>query len=380
MSDEPNSKWNVQVKFLTDTADAKIIKNSATPEKHQQNSDSAQQSKAKSLNDKHQQNLMTDTTSSYGKAPKGLRTWPSWFGASVLTLISLMPMAIKRQLASLLTWLYIQKIGSNSRHVKTAQINLLACFPELDIASRNKLLRDYFFTLMLAVFQIPKQWWQSKEAVKNSAKRIGLEPVTTALEKGEACAFLISHTVCLDAGLVALSPDFDMTGFYKPFNNPVLDWLIQRSRSRFGGKPIARGDGFREVIRRMKDGSILCYLCDEDYGPEASVFAPLFAHQKATLKMLPKITKLTKAKIFPMATYLNTTTGKYEIRIQPALENYPSGDEVVDAAKLNSAIEDSIRQDPTQYLWKLQLFRSCPHGKDSRYLQIARGELTAENI
>jgi len=81
-----------------------------------------------------------------------------------------------------------------------------------------------------------------------------------------------------------------------------------------------------------------------------------------------------------MATYLNHKTGQYEVHIQPALNDYPSGDDVVDASLINEALADSIRQAPEQYLWKLQLFRSCPDGKDSRYLQVARGELTAEHL
>jgi len=141
--------------------------------------------------------------------------------------------------------------------------------------------------------------------------------------------------------MIALSFNYPLTGFYKPFNNPVVDWLILRARLRFGGRPFARGEGFRQIIRSVKKHEILCYLCDEDYGPDASVFAPFFGHQKATLKMLPKIVQHTKAKVFPMASYLNTQTGRYDVHIQPAIDDYPTGDEVQDAANLNEAIEAS---------------------------------------
>lgn len=385
MNDEPDTKWNVQVKFLNekprDKKDEALTRIVPLPKQQSEGqSRTVEPLKVAPQSKQPTPISMSESSPSYGKPPLGPRTWPSWIGTGLLTLISFTPMSAKRALASVLTWLYVDKIGRSSRHVRTVNINLTACYPDANEAEKRQLLKDYFFTLMLGVFQMPQYWWRKQEFVVNNAKRIGLQPVIDAQENGNACVFLITHTICLDAGLVALSPDFDMTGFYKPFKNPLVDWLTRRARSRFGGKPIARGDGFREIIRRMKDQAILCYLCDEDYGPEASVFAPFFGHEKATLKMLPKITKLTKAKIFPMATYLNKTTGEYEIHIQPALENYPSGDETQDAAILNTAIERSIRTDPTQYLWKLQLFRSCPHGKDSRYLQVARGELAAENL
>jgi len=370
VKDEPDTKWNVQTKFLN----SQSIPSKSSPTKTEGSNRLSEEKSTLELN------MLSNSKSSIGKPPLGPGAWFGWLGAAVLSLISFTPMALKRGLATALTWLYVQKMGANSGHIQTVKINLRACFPDMGDSEKQQLLENYFFTLMLSVFQMPLLWWRSEQAVIDSTQPIGLQPVIDAQEKGEACVFLITHTACLDVGLVTLSPDFDMTGFYKPFKNPVLDWLVRRSRSRFGGKPISRGDGFREIVRRMNDQAILCYLCDEDYGLEASVFAPLFGHEKATLKMLPKITKLTKAKVFPMATYLNTSTGNYELHIQPALENYPSGDEVKDAAFINAAIERSIRKNPAQYLWKLKIFRSCPNGKDSRYAQVKRGELQAENI
>lgn len=369
MKDEPGTKWNIQTKFLNSQSTLKKASPHKIDEtKHAGREESILESSA-----------LSNFKPSVGKPPLRPGTWLSWLGAGVLSLIGFAPMAVKRGLASGLTWLYVRKFFRNNGHIKTANINLRACFPDMGEPERQQLLKKYFYTLLLSVFQMPLLWCR-KQAVIDSTKRIGLQHVIDAQENGEACVFLITHTACLDVGLVALSPDFDMTGFYKPFKNPVLDWLISRSRSRFGGTPVARGDGFREIIRRMKDQAILCYLCDEDYGPEVSIFAPLFAHEKATLNMLPKITRLTKAKVFPMATYLNTETGQYEMHIQPALDNYPSEDELEDATSINAAIEQSIRKDPSQYLWKLKIFRSCPYGKDSRYAQVSRGDLTPENI
>jgi len=323
---------------------------------------------------------MENSAETVGKPPLGPKTWFSWFGALLLSIVSLLPIAIHRGIAAGLSSLYIGWLGANSRHVRTAKINLEACFPDMDDDSREQLLRNYFKTLVIAVLHMPKQWWRGKAFFEKNHSRKGMDELASAREEGVPCILLITHTVGLDAGMVSMSLDLPLTGFYKPFANPVVDWLIRRSRVRFGGIPFARGEGFRDILRRVKSHEVLCYLCDEDYGPEASVFAPFFGHQKATLKMLPKIVRSTKAKVFPMSTSLNIETGQYEVHIQSALAGYPSGDEESDAAIINAAIEESIRLDPKQYLWKLQLFKSCPNGKDSRYLQVARGELEPKNL
>ncbi len=289
-------------------------------------------------------------------------------------------MVLKRGLAKFLSTSYTKHFGRNSRHVRTVRINLSAAYPEQCEEQQTELLHEYFTTLLLAVMQMPHTWWRSKGTLQKLTRIHGLEQIEQARRNGEPCILLITHTVALDAGLIALSFDLPMIGFYKPFNDPVVDWLVRRARLRFGGEPFARGTGFREIVRRVKQHDVLCYLCDEDYGPKLSVFAPFFGHQKATLAMLPKIAKHTNAKVFPMATYLNTDTGGYDVCIEPALANYPKNEPVTDAITINTAIEKSIRYAPHQYLWKLQLFKSCPHGKDSRYLQVARGELDAKNL
>jgi len=314
------------------------------------------------------------------QAPLGPGTWLSWIGAAFLSLLSILPLVVQRALAHTLAFAYVRGFGKNGRHVRTVHINLRACFPEQDEVARAKLVQRYFFTLVMVVMHIPKQWWRGEDYFRSHRICSGMEAVNAARADDVPCVFLISHTVALDIGMISLSVDYPFTGFYKPFKNPVVDWLVRRSRLRFGGKPFARGDGFRSIIRNLKDMDILCYLCDEDYGVDASVFAPFFNHQKATLKMLPKIVRLTKASVFPMATYFDTQTGKFEIRIQPALTHYPNGDDLIDATTINAAIEHSVRHAPEQYLWKLQLFRSCPKGGDSRYLQVARGELQPENM
>jgi len=193
----------------------------------------------------------------YGRPPMGPSTWLSWLGALILSLISLLPLFMRRGLAHALAFLYAKYLGRNSRHVRTVNINLSACFPALNPSGKDALRHQYFVTLVMAVFMMPKQWWCGKSHFRNNTKTTGLEAVLEARKNKVPCVFLITHTVGLDAGMISLSLELPFTGFYKPFDNPVVDWLVRRSRLRFGGKPFARGEGFREIIRSVKQHDIL---------------------------------------------------------------------------------------------------------------------------
>jgi lauroyl/myristoyl acyltransferase len=53
--------------------------------------------------------------------------------------------------------------------------------------------------------------------------------------------------------------------------------------------------------------------------------------------------------------------------LRPPLENFPSGDEIEDAARMNREIEAGVRAMPEQYMWTFKLFKTRPDDADSPY-------------
>ena len=305
------------------------------------------------------------------------RTWPSWLGAGLLTLMWLLPAAVRNGFALGLAHVYCRRQSPKQRIV---DINLQLCFPDLDAGARQALYLRYQTALLRVVFLSPRLWWGSAASLDRHCSFHGQHYLDQALADNQAVVLSVSHTLALDVGMIAMSPNYPLQGFYKPFENPVLDWLVRRSRTRFGGVPMARGEGFRAIIQGLKRGAILCYLTDEDLGRKGSVFAPFFGHQKATFAMLPRIVKHTSAVVIPMATYYDAKQDRFHTRFFEPLANYPTDDKIDNATRLNASIEATVRHQPDQYLWKLRLFRTCPAGGHSRYRQIERGELTLDDV
>ena len=309
--------------------------------------------------------------------PLGPSTWPSWLAVGALGALGALPSGARHALARGAAAVAMR---TSARERRRLDINLRACFPELDEDGRRALERRYRTALFDAVLRTPLLWWGSAARLARHTRFDGKAHLDDALATGRPVVLLVSHTVALDGGMISMSPRYAMQGIYKPFPNPVLDWLVRRSRMRFGGHPVARGNGFRAMIKGLRSGKILCYLSDEDLGAEGSVFAPFFGHRKATLAMLPRIVRATDALVVPMATYYDAASGAYEVRFEAPLSPYPSDDPVADAACMNAAIERSVRARPEQYLWKLALFRTCPDGGPSRYQQIQDGRLTPSGL
>lgn len=304
------------------------------------------------------------------------RWWPTWFLIGFLSLLWLLPRRLRDALAAGISRLYLLKESNHRFH---AQINLALCFPQMSPAERRQLLKDHFRSFFQVMADSPLFWWGSDAMVKKRVYVTGQAEADKAIRAGESVIFLVSHSSALDVCTTALAIDYKMQGFYKPFKNPVVEWLIFRMRSKRGGRLAARGEGFKTVIRDLKKGMTLFYLSDEDLGREGSVFAPFFGNPKATLAMLPRISKMTKARVFPVYTHYLPKKGRYQITILPELEDYPSGDPLLDATRMNEATERTIMICPEQYLWSLRLFktREAPDEK-SPYKKFRDGEMDLE--
>jgi len=227
---------------------------------------------------------------------------------------------------------------------------------------------------------LPRNWWGSDQSIINKARLHNQHFLDDALKTERPVILLVTHSCALDAGLCALAPDYPLQGIYNPIKNPVLDYLVLKGRNRFGAAPVSRGNGFRQLIKGLHDGQLMCYLCDEDYGAEGSVFAPMFSRQKATLAMLPRLVEKTNALVVPMIAHHSSDDDGIDVHLFAALQNYPSGDAVADATIMNNAIAETIRLQPAQFTWKLRIFKTCPNENDSRYAQIERGELGVEDL
>ena len=53
------------------------------------------------------------------------------------------------------------------------------------------------------------------------------------------------------------------------------------------------------------------------------------------------------------------------MRFYPAFDNFPSGDDAADARRVNTFIEDRVRENTPQYLWTHKRFKTRPPGEAS---------------
>ena len=85
--------------------------------------------------------------------------------------------------------------------------------------------------------------------------------------------------------------------------------------------------------------------------------------------MTPKLATLNNSAVVITSTHREPDDQHYRIRFSPIVENYPTGDDVADAARINSLLETEIRRSPAQYMWVHRRFKTTPEGQTSRYAE-----------
>jgi lipid A biosynthesis lauroyl/palmitoleoyl acyltransferase len=290
--------------------------------------------------------------------------WLTWVGIACFSVLAWLPWQARRWLGKHIgDWLYHH--NHKRRHVILT--NLQLCFPEQSDSQREQLAQENLREYASALLDYSLLFFRPRQHLDSRSKINGLEYLEALVREEKNVILLTAHFTWLEFIPAILAKDYTLFGFSKPFGNPVLDWLVNRSRSRYSEVMFTRADGLRKVIRNLQPRKLLFFLPDEDLGTKDSLFAPFFNTPKATLTTTARIARLGNAVCVPIAIFFNSADGRYEIVIHPPLQNFPSHDPAQDTRTVNAALEKLICHNPTQYMWLLKLFRTRPTGEEKLY-------------
>ncbi|WP_110602968.1 MULTISPECIES: LpxL/LpxP family Kdo(2)-lipid IV(A) lauroyl/palmitoleoyl acyltransferase [Salinicola] len=291
------------------------------------------------------------------------RYWGAWLGIGLMRAGALLPWRLKLALGrgiGLLSW----KLAKRRRHI--TDTNLALCFPELDDRQRAELVRKTFVANGIGILETATGWCRDPEHLRHRVTFRGTEHMERAMAQGKGALIIGIHFSTLDLGGALHSLFFPADVVYRPHDNPVFEDFMTRARRGIFGAAIDRHD-LRGVVRRIKSGHAVWYSPDQDFGREASVFAPFFGVPAASIKLTAKIARMTGAPVMPLMFHRNPDNRTYTLEYLPPLKDFPSGDDVADAAQVNAFIEQAIRRHPEQYLWLHRRFKTRPPGDSSFY-------------
>jgi KDO2-lipid IV(A) lauroyltransferase len=288
--------------------------------------------------------------------------WLTWLSIIILYSISWLPYIFQKPIGK--GFGQLLKRLAKKRYL-VALRNLELCFPEYTEQQRQVILDANVEHAGMAILEAGMGWWWPTWRVQGIAQFEDYELVEEILAKGKGVLAFAIHNMNLELACRVAGLRNPSVAFYRKHNNSLMEYMQYHGRNRSNKYMIHKRD-VRGLISALDEGEVCFYLPDQDYGPNKCEFVPFFA--------VPEVATTTGSLLFAkdancetvFLVPLKTDTG-YKIKVLPGLENFPSGDDKEDVARINKMLEKMVMMAPEQYLWMHKRFKTRPNKDDPSY-------------
>ncbi|EPB6386129.1 lauroyl-Kdo(2)-lipid IV(A) myristoyltransferase [Escherichia coli] len=283
--------------------------------------------------------------------------WSTWFLLGMIAGISIFPPSFRDPvLAKIGRW--AGRLSKKAR--RRATINLSLCFPEKSDTEREIIVDKMFVTALQSIVMMAELAIRGPEKFQKRVFWKGLEILEEIRHNNRNVIFLVPHGWSVDIPAMLLAAQGKkMAAMFHQQRNPVIDYVWNSVRRKFGGRLHAREDGIKPFIQSVRQGYWGYYLPDQDHGPEYSEFADFFATYKATLPIIGRLMNISQAMIIPLFPVYDEKKHLLTIEIRPPMDAcIASADNKTIARQMNKTVEILVGPHPEQYVWVLKLLKT----------------------
>ena len=282
------------------------------------------------------------------------------------------------RLLALLPWRAVQALGSvagvlmyrlPNRSREVARINLAHCFPELDAAAREQLLRDALKGTGKTFTESACAWiWHPRRTLQLVREVEGLDVLERALASGKGVVGITSHLGNWEVLNHFYSSHCKPVVFYRPPKIQALDDLLQKQRTQMGNRAApSTKEGILSVIKEVRAGGQVGIPADPEPSRSSGLFVPFLGTQALTSKFVHGMISGHKAEaVFLHALRLPDGSG-FKVIFEAAPEAMYSQDAQVAVAAQSEVIGRYVRAYPDQYMWTMKRFKQRPEGEAKWY-------------
>jgi len=292
-----------------------------------------------------------------------LKFIPMWLTLGGLRCIAFLPYKFQLKVGSAIGFLLKLLLPHKQRIIRT---NLKRCFPDKTDQQRLDITHKNYTNLGISLIEIGLCWWWPKHKLLELVEIRGLEHVENALKQNKGALLLTGHFTSLEIGARLLALYMPVQVMYRIQKNHLFDSFLYTKRSQYFENTISRKNT-RQLIKGLRKKIPTWYAPDQDFRRENNMFAPFFNIPTATITATARLTKAGNATVFSYFPERKADGSGYILHIEPALENFPSDDEMADATAINQSIEKNVKLYPEQYMWVHKRFKTRPEGDNTKF-------------
>jgi len=274
--------------------------------------------------------------------------------ALIFRALSLLPLRALHALGGALGWVVYWASPTYRRHLRT---NLPPT-----LANRQRVLHRAIAESGKQAVELAWVWTRSGEQIRARTRIENAQALQAILAQDRAILMLTPHLGCFEviAQNHASSPigrTRPMLALYRVPRKAALRPLFEQARTH-KGLLLAPADlhGVRLMLRALRDRQIVGLLPDQVPSRGEGVWAPFFGRPAFTMTLPARLARAHDALVLLLYAQRLPRGAGYRIQWEPLSEPL-SGDAVLDATRINRAMERLILQCPEQYLWSYNRYK-----------------------
>jgi Kdo2-lipid IVA lauroyltransferase/acyltransferase len=288
---------------------------------------------------------------------------------TLLAVFGALPLQLSLSLGSTLgRWGYYL----SGRLRRTGQRNLELAFPDLTPQRREELLHGCFQNLgrLLGLFSHFTN--TSTAALQSIVDAEGLDHLDAAIRNGRGVILFTGHVGAWELSSFALSLFDHPLGFLvRRIDNPKIEALVDRARTRLGNRTIDKRSAAREMLQILQSGETLGILVDLNTLEREGIFVDFFGVPASTTFMVAKLALRTGAAVLPVFAPWDSQRGRFLLKVEEPLQLDRTGNEEEDVRRFTQlftgVVEEYARRYPDQWLWIHRRWKTRPPGEPGIY-------------
>jgi KDO2-lipid IV(A) lauroyltransferase len=271
--------------------------------------------------------------------------------------VRLMPAGLVDRCGAVLGLIFYTVDGA---HRRIAERNVAAAFPSRSRRERRQIVRGAFEHFGRLLFQLLKFSTLTPAQMLARVDFEGEERARSAHAHGKGVLFVTGHFGYweLQAMVHALRLP-RMSVLARALDNPRLNELLERIRTRTGNSVIYRQGTMRRVLRALEAGEGVGILIDQHIQSRDAIYVDFFGRPAATTAAVAALALRTGAPVVPLFA-LPAGRGRYRMVYEHPIEPPPAGasDAVHEfTQRCTDVLEMYVRRRPELWLWMHRRWR-----------------------
>jgi KDO2-lipid IV(A) lauroyltransferase len=249
-------------------------------------------------------------------------------------------------------------------HRRIALANLAHAFPTRTESERRAIARAMFVHFGSLLLELIRFGTLTNEQMLALTEIEGEERVLQAYQRGRGILYFTGHFGYWEMHAIAqplrVRP---LAVMARPLDNPHLNEMLERIRTRTGNSVIYRQGAIRKVMRELAANHAVAILIDQHLHSNA-VYVEFFNRPAATTSALASLALRTGAAVIPVFA-LPMPRGRYkfvfERPVPPPREDSPDAVREF-TQRCTDVLEMYVRRDPGLWLWMHRRWRERDPG------------------